>query len=80
MNILYISPNYKPEIITNRYLHIDLQSGKAIVSETVKKKHTNYTYREYELPESDYPRYSKAIQAALDLVHYFPNAVDLKED
>lgn len=43
MKILYQSPNYKPEVITNRYLYIN-PTGLLVVDETVKTKRTNYTY------------------------------------
>ena len=80
MNVIYQSTNYRPEIITNRYLHIDLNTLKPIVSETVKTKKTNYTYREYELPERDYPRYSQAIEEAERIKLLFPYEVELKEN
>nr|WP_319488499.1 hypothetical protein [uncultured Caproiciproducens sp.] len=80
MNILYQSPDYKPEIITNRYLYINLNTLKPIVDETVKTVHTNYTYREYELPESEYPRYSQAIEEAEKMKLCFPYEVELKEN
>ena len=80
MKILYQSPNYKPEMITNRYLHIDLRSGIPVVDETVKTKKTNYTYRKYELPEEDYPRFSQAIDEAEKIKYCFPYDVELKEN
>ncbi len=80
MKILYQSPNYDPDKITNRYLRIDIGNGKPIVSETIKQPHTNYTYRSYELPEEDWPRYSKAITKAKEIMHHFPNHVHFVED
>lgn len=80
MKIHYLSPNYRPEIITNRYLHIDLGTGKPVVAETVKTRKTNYTYRSYELPAEDYPRFSQAVTAAERRKHFFPNEVELRED
>ncbi|MBE6906141.1 MAG: hypothetical protein E7476_07730 [Ruminococcaceae bacterium] len=79
MKILYQSPNYRPETITNRYLYIS-HTGKAIVSETVKTEHTNYEYRKYELPASEYPRYSHAIKEAQKIKYQFPYEVEFKED
>jgi hypothetical protein len=80
MRIVYQSPNYNPDAITNRYLHIDLLSDKVIVSETVKTVRTNNTYRSYELPEEEYPRYSKAIAKAQEIKRNFPYEVEFKED
>lgn len=79
MNVVYQSPNYKPEIITNRYLHIDLRTNKPIVEETVKTNKTNYTYRSYELPEDQRSLYAKCIAEAEKLKGYFPYCVDFKE-
>ena len=79
MNIVYQSPNYKPEIITNRYLHIDLRTNKPIVEETVKTSKTNYTYRSYELPENQRNLYTRCIAEAEKLKGYFPCCVDFKE-
>lgn len=80
MKILYQSPNYKPELITNRYLYISLNSDRPVVDETVKTRHTNDTYRQYELPESDYARYSQAISEARKRKMLFPFEVELKEN
>jgi hypothetical protein len=75
VKILYQSPNYDPAIITHRYLHIDLRSGRPVVSETVKTAKTNYTYRSYELPEAEWPHYAKAIAEAEKLKGCFPYQV-----
>lgn len=80
MNLIYQSPNYKPDMITNRYLHIDLITLKPVVDETVKTKKSNYTYRKYELPEEDYARYSQAIAEAERIKLLFPYDVELKEN
>jgi hypothetical protein len=80
MNIVYQSPNYDPASITNRYLHVEFWSGRVIVEETVKTKRTNYTYRSYELSESDRARYSSAIADAMKIMHRFPNCIEIKED
>lgn len=80
MKILYQSRNYRPEIITNRYLYINLNTEKPIVDETVKTKKTNYTYRKYELPEEDCPRFSQSIEEAEKIKHCFPYEVELKEN
>ena len=79
MNVLYQSPNFKPELITNRYLYIN-NTGLPVVDESVKTAHTNYTYRKYELPGSEYPRYSQAIEEAQKRRHLFPYEVELKEN
>ncbi len=80
MKILYQSPNYDPDKITNRYLRIETKSGKPVVSETIKRPKTNYTQRSYELPEEDWPKYSKAIAEAKEIIHHFPNHVHFVED
>lgn len=80
MKILYQSRNYRPDIITNRYLHIDLNTLKPVVNETVKTKKSNYIYREYELPEKDYARYSQVIAEAERIKLLFPYEVELKEN
>ncbi len=80
MRIIYQSPNYHPRIITNRYLHIDLNTDIPVVTETVKTPKTNYTYRQYELPEKDYPRFSQAIAEAQRRKMRFPFEVELKEN
>lgn len=77
--ILYQSSDYQPELITNRYLYIN-KNGLPVVSETVKTKKTNYTYREYELPVSEYPRYSQTIEEAQKRRNLFPYEVELKEN
>lgn len=41
---------------------------------------TNYTYRQYELPKEDYPRFSKAIEEAERRKMLFPFEVELKEN
>ncbi len=77
MNIIYQSPNYDPAKITNRYLHIDLATGKPVVEEMAG----NYTVRSYELPDEDYYRYGKALDKALKYKGLSsPNAVDFVED
>lgn len=76
--MLYQSPNYKPELITNRYLYISLNSDKPVVEETVKTRHTSYTYRQYELPETEYTRYSNAIAEARKRKMLFPFEVELE--
>lgn len=80
MKVLYQSQNYRPDTITNRYLYISLNTGKPIVNETVKTKKSNYTYRQYELPEEDYPRYSQAIKEAERRKMLFPFEVELREN
>jgi hypothetical protein len=80
MKILYQSSKYSPDKITARYLRIDHTSDKVVIDETGKTKYTNYTYRTYELPEAEYPRYSKAIAEARALKGYFPNSVLFEED
>lgn len=79
MKILYQSPNYDPNKITNQYLHIDLESGKPVISETVKTRRSNYTYRSYELPKQEYAQYADAILKAQDIMHTRPNAVEIKD-
>lgn len=80
MKVLYQSPNYRSEIITNRYLYISLNTGKPVVNETVKTRKSNYIYREYELPEEDYPRFSRAMEEAKRRKMLFPFEVELKEN
>lgn len=80
MKVIYHSPNYKPEAITNRYLHIDLATNKPIVEETVKTSKTNYTHRSYELPEDQYGTYANCIAEAEEIKGKFPCCVDLKEN
>lgn len=80
MKVLYQSPNYRPDIITNRYLYVSLNTGKPVVDETIKTRKSNYTYREYELPEEDYPRFSHAIEEAKQRKMLFPFEVELKEN
>lgn len=80
MNLIYQSPNYRPDIITNRYLYIDLDTLKPVVNETVKTTKSNYTYREYELAKKDYARYSQAIAEAERIKLLFPYEVELKEN
>ncbi len=80
VKILYQSPNYDPDKITNRYLRIDIGSGKPVVSETIKRPKTNYTQRSYELPEEEWPRYSKAIADANKIKRCWPNEVAFVED
>lgn len=80
MKILYQSPNYKPENVTEKYLYISLESGKPVIDETQKTTKTNYTIRKYELPESEYIRYSKCIAEAEDIKMKFPYHVILRED
>lgn len=80
MKVLYQSPNYRPEIITNRYLYINLNTGKPVVNETVKTRKSNYTYREYELPEADYPHFLQAIEEAKRRKMLFPFEVELREN
>lgn len=80
MKVLYQSPDYKPELITNRYLYISLNSDRPVVDETVKTGHTNYTYRQYELPETEYARYSQAITEARKRKMLFPFEVNFKEN
>jgi hypothetical protein len=80
MNIKYQSPNYKPEAITDRYLHIDLQTNKPVVEETIKTSKTNYTYKSYELPEELYNAYSECIAEAEKIKTMFPYCVTFKEN
>lgn len=80
MKIIYQSPNYWPDMITNRYLHISPVSGLPIVSETVKTPQTNYTYRSYILPKKRYKQFEKVIAEAERIKMEFPNAVELEED
>ena len=80
MNVIYQSPYYKPDIITDRYLHIDIRSGKPVVNETVKTPKTNYTYRSYELPEDMYTDYSNCIADAEKIKRQFPYEIELKKN
>lgn len=88
---IYRSPDYDPSEITNRYLHI--RGGKPCVHETIAVPDTrkgekrsvtglrsNYTYRTAFLPESDYDKYAKAIEAAREIEHNFPNCVEIFEN
>jgi len=80
LNVIYQSTNYRPDIITNRYLYIDLDTLKPVVNETVKTTKSNYTYRKYELAGEDYARYSQAIEEAERIKLLFPYEVELKEN
>lgn len=80
MKEIYKSPNYKPENVTNKYLHVDLSSNDIIIEETQKTAKTNYTIRSYILPITEHHKYSKVIAEAQKLKGYFPYCVDFKED
>ena len=73
--VLYQSPNYRPERIVDRYLHIDLGTGKPVISEVGENR---LTYRSYELPESEFTRYSMAISDAEKIKTHFPYSVKLE--
>jgi len=79
MQIKYISPNYKEENVTNRYLYIDLMTNDVIIDETQKTAKTNYTIRSYILPITEHAKYSKVITEAEKLKGCFPYHVDLRE-
>lgn len=78
LKILYQSPNYRPERVERKYLHIDLRAGCPVVCETGGPH--NYILRSYELPTEDFPRYSQAIADAEKCKWLFPYDVDLQED
>jgi hypothetical protein len=77
MVIKYQSPNYKPERVTNRYLHVDISTDEVIISETEKMTKTNYTIRSYVLPKEEHEQYLKAITEAEKIKMCFPYSVEI---
>lgn len=75
--IRYQSPQYKPELVIYRYLYIEFWTGKVIVDEVNSKK---LTVRSYELPESEYNKYSEAISKAEKIQRCYPRCVDMVEN
>jgi hypothetical protein len=75
MIIKYQSSDYKPERVTNKYLHIDISTGNPIISETQKTNKTNYTIRSYELSKEECLQYAEAIKEAEKIKLMFPYSV-----